>query len=272
MRVKKAVLLDIIILVIWTMSFSGNLLAQRGTPGDSTLKAMNRTQTTLFMTLKGGSDTGKPYHVLVIGNSLTWHSVAENIGWMVAAGMAASVADKDYVHLLHKKMISLLPDRSVVFRVANLASFERNYNTFDFKRLDSLHNFKPDLIVFQLGENVSISESADLGNFEEKYVTLINSFKAEKPPFVLCTTPFFPSQIKNESIKKVAERTGSFLVDLSNLTLLNKENYARDEVHYPGNRSVWKHEGIGNHPGDLGMRSIAEQLFIPIKALIRLEK
>ena len=68
----------------------------------------------------------------------------------------------------------------------------------------------------------------------------------------------------NEIIKKVALSTNSHIVDFSHLTLLDSENYARDEREYPGNKAVWKASGIGMHPGDKGMKNIAQELFLTI--------
>jgi hypothetical protein len=64
----------------------------------------------------------------------------------------------------------------------------------------------------------------------------------------------------------VVLNTESYLADLSHLPLLDKKNYAKDETNYPGNRSEWKNEGIGIHPGDYGMKNIAQQLFIFVNA------
>ena len=66
----------------------------------------------------------------------------------------------------------------------------------------------------------------------------------------------------------MALSTNSYLVDLSHLPLLESENYAKDEKKYPGDKSVWKVNGIGNHPGDFGMKNIANQIFIIINAII----
>ena len=88
----------------------------------------------------------------------------------------------------------------------------------------------------------------------------------------ICTTPFFPSLPKNEIVEKVALSTNSYLVDLSHLPLLNTENYAKVEKNYLGDKSVWKVGGIGIHPGDIGMKNIAEQIFITVNASIPDEK
>ena len=67
-------------------------------------------------------------------------------------------------------------------------------------------------------------------------------------------------------IEKVALSTNSYLVDLSHLPLLEPENYAKNEKNYNGNKTVWKVDGIGIHPGDLGMENISNQIFLTINA------
>ena len=104
--------------------------------------------------------------------------------------------------------------------------------------------------------------------FEQKYIELINCFKKKGNPLMICTTPFFPSLQKNKIIEKVALSTNINMVDLSHLPLLESENYAKDEKKYLGDKSVWKVDGIGIHPGDIGMENIANQLFITINASI----
>ena len=231
------------------------------------LSEMNRISNPSYIDTSN-NQPGKPFKLLVIGNSLTSHGIAENIGWTHRSGMAATKIGNDFAHLLLNKIVGLLPNRDVHLRITNFADFERNFLTFDFGALDSLVGYNPDIIVFQLGENVSFNQINTPPLFEKKYMDLINCFKRGNHPLIICTTPFFPSLEKNEIIERVALTTKSFLADLSHLPLLDKENYAKDETNYLGNRNDWKNDGIGIHPGDYGMRNIAQQLFIIINAEI----
>lgn len=245
----------------------GKLYSQDKVGTKEQLKVMNSVANPSFIDTCN-NQTGKSFKLLVIGNSLTRHGIAENIGWTRISGMAATSVRNDFVHLLFYKIENLLPSRKICLRMTNFADFERNYNTFDFKATDNLVNYQPDVIVFQLGENVSFNTTNTTSLFESKYIELINCFKKNENPIIICTTPFFPSAEKNQIIEQVVLKTKSYLADLSHLPLLDKENYAKDEKDYKGNRSEWKNEGIGIHPGDYGMKNIAQELFIIINATI----
>lgn len=236
---------------------------------DSQLQAMNNVFIPSFVDTCNNK-TGEIFKILVIGNSLSMHGVAKDIGWNHFSGMAATSIERDYVHLLYKKIENKLPNRKLCLRISGFANFERNLAEFNPESLDSLINYQPDLVIFQLGENVRIQGNELL--FKEKYIELINSFKQNGNPMTICTTPFFPSLPKNEIVEKVALSTNSYLVDLSHLPLLNTENYAKVEKNYLGDKSVWKVGGIGIHPGDIGMKNIAEQIFITVNASIPDEK
>jgi hypothetical protein len=211
---------------------------------------------------------GEPFRILVIGNSLAYSGKAEKYGWMHGSGMAASSISKDFAHLIFTKTENLLPGRKISLRVARMIEFERNYERFDFASVDSLVGYHANIIVFQLGENVSFGKINTQELFESKYITLVNCFKKNNNPLVICTTPFFPSFEKNEIIKKVSLATNSYLADLSHMVLLNEENYVKFERNYPGDRKGWERTGIGIHPGDYGMENIAQQIFIIINASI----
>jgi hypothetical protein len=231
------------------------------------LSQMNRTIIPAFIDTCNNK-SGEQFKILIIGNSLSYHGIAKESGWNHISGMAASKIEHDFAHLIFEKTGDLLPNKKIFLRISNLTEFERNYSTFDFAVIDSLVSYHPDLIVFQLGENVSFDEINTQQLFEKKYVDLINCFKKDNNPIVICTTPFFPSLEKNEIIKKIALTTKCFVADLSHLILLDNENYSKNENNYAGDRNIWKVDGIGLHPGDYGMRNIAQQVFIVINASV----
>jgi hypothetical protein len=236
---------------------------------DEQLSPMNRVKTKDYFELSSKRD-GKACKILVLGNSIARHGKSEKIGWLPHdGGMAATIEENDYVHLLFRKTEALLPDHKIFLRVAGFAGFEREFSTFDFSTIDKLISYQPDIIVFQLGENTVFNEVNTPLLFQKKYVDLINCFKKGRNPLIICTTPFFPNLQKNEVIEQVVLATNSYLADLSHLRLLDNQNYAKDEINYAGNKSEWKVDGIGMHPGDYGMRNIAQQIFIIINASIK---
>lgn len=204
---------------------------------------------------------GSPYRIVVLGNSLSHHAEAPDIGWHHNHGMAASAPSKDYVHLLFGMVEDALPERRVEMLVYNIASFERGFDSYDFGTLDALRGFRPDLLVLQIGENVSFDGVRTPELFAAKYLELINSFRTDGSPEIVCATTFFPSDTILAAITSAAAETGAKVADTSRLTTVDPENFARNEAGYPGDRSVWKVEGIGMHPGDVGMRNIAEIIF-----------
>lgn len=232
---------------------------------DNQLKSMNNAFIPIF-TDTCNNKNGSLFKILIIGNSLSYHSIVKNIGWNYISGMAASSIEKDYVHLLFSNIEDLLQDSKICLRISNLANFERNPSSYEQINIDSLVNFQPDIVIFQLGENVNINVQNMASIFEEKYIELVNCFKKKGNSLIICTTPFFPSLAKNKIIEKVALRTNSYMVDLSHLSLLEEENYAKNEKGYLGDKTAWKASGIGIHPGDLGMLNISKQLFITINA------
>src|SRR6187399_1258250 len=68
--------------------------------------------------------------VLFLGNSITLHGPAPDIGWKGNWGMAASEKHLDYVHLLVADIAKTAgaPPRIMV---RNIAAFERGPETFD---------------------------------------------------------------------------------------------------------------------------------------------
>ena len=224
---------------------------------------MNNPHIPEFTDLIADSDTNKCLKILIIGNSITFKDITTS-GWTRACGMAASAVERDYVHLLLEKLKQKLPDYKIWIRFSYLAKFELQPN-MELQHCDSLISFVPDITVFQLGENMNLGNNVDF--FIEKYTELIKYIKNGRRVSI-CTLPFFPSLEKNNMIEKVALETDSFIVDLSHLPLLENETMAIYEKNYKGGKSEWKDDGIGMHPGDIGMEKIANQIFLTINAIL----
>lgn len=199
--------------------------------------------------------------IAFVGNSLTFHAVAENVDWKRECGMAASSLENDYVHKTVKK-ISENKNVSVEFAVANAANFERGFWDFDFSRTKKLHDFNADYVVFQLGENVSKDNLND--NYEvfvAQYEKLIDTVCNEMATKIVCL-PFWNVPAKNQAITRVALETHSYVADLSHLgDNVDVRNYASSEADY-------QHAGVGHHPGDFGMENISDMIFSIFNVII----
>jgi hypothetical protein len=210
--------------------------------------------------------TGAPFKILIMGNSLSSHGKSPEIGWTHASGMAATSIEKDYAHLLSRKIEAKL-NRRVDLKIGTIVEFERHFESFKLNSLNTLKIFNADLIIIQNGENVQLKDESTAKIYQEKFIQLINWFRSDKAT-IICTTSFFPSNEKNKIVSTAACETNSFLVDLSHLSMLDPKNLAKNEPGYGGDKTKWKVKGIGTHPGDLGMKNIAEELFVLVNALL----
>src|SRR6185369_11962400 len=121
--------------------------------------------------------------VLFLGNSITLHAPAPGIGWTGNWGMAASVEEKDYVHLLTVDIAKAAGAQPRAM-VRNLANFERNYETFDLATgLKSELEFGADIVVVALGENVPEPTTYDARTkFAAAFARLIAAIKDHGRP------------------------------------------------------------------------------------------
>lgn len=202
---------------------------------------------------------GGTLKIAFLGNSLTLYGISEEVGWEYESGMAASSLKNDYVHKTINK-IAKTKNISVEYAIVNIAVFERNFEEFDSNSLKKLKDFNADIIIFQLGENVAISD------IEQKYEIFINkytdllTFFGEDIIKIVCT-PFWYNKDKIYAITKVVLNTNSFLVDLSHLDgRFDGSNYAKAERKYD-------HPGVQVHPGDSGMERISDCIFSIVNAI-----
>lgn len=195
--------------------------------------------------------------VLFLGNSITLHGPKADIDWTGNWGMAASAAEKDYVHLVTTALAARSAAAPEVM-VKNIAEFERAYAGYDIAgKLKEQIDFKGDLIIVAIGENVPEPKTAEEEAAFLKAVTaLLQSVKGDRDATVLVRSSFWANPVKDNALAAACASVGGVFVDISAL--------GKDESNYARSEREFKHAGVANHPGDKGMAAIADAI---VKAL-----
>ncbi|WP_339729143.1 SGNH/GDSL hydrolase family protein [uncultured Gimesia sp.] len=191
--------------------------------------------------------------ILFLGNSITLHGPAPKIGWKGNWGMAASNQDKDYVHIVTRslaKSSGVTPETMV----KNIASFERQYATYDLKKnLKDAFAFQPDLVVVAIGENVLKLDSEEAkAKFKASIDQLLKELRSDNQPTIIVRSSFWSNQAKDEALRQACEQAGGIFVDISSL--------GKDEANYARSERDYQHAGVAAHPGDQGMQAIADAI------------
>lgn len=192
--------------------------------------------------------------MLVIGNSITSHGPAPEIGWYNNNGMAASAPEKDFVHLLTNHLRQIYPATAVQVQGTGL---ELKFGTSDYT-VDEvnrvLNDFKPDLIIVRLGENVDDAQ-VSTRNFELHFRQLLDRLASYNQPVrLVCTTSVWYKPNFDAVVRKVTPEKGHALVDLSSI-LGQAQCFA----------SQYQNPGVAAHPNDLGMQYIADKIWQKIQ-------
>lgn len=197
--------------------------------------------------------------VLFVGNSITLHGPRPQIGWTNNCGMAASSRDKDYVHILQKKITAVRPDAQCCLLQVS-GSFERSFYKKDWscERLFRwAREFRPDVIVLFFGANVP--KEYDAGTMSPTPVRTFGDalelFRTYLDPdgkaCVLFSQGFYVRPKLDAEKETVAVKHGDIFVNMEDVR-------SRKDAH-----------GRYGHPGDLGMVLIAERFWRHIEKHIR---
>jgi len=189
--------------------------------------------------------------VLILGNSMVRHGPAPAIGWPNDWGMAASVADSDFVHRLIRDIHRSQP--TVRVRYLNIAGWERSYTHYALTQLDSLRN--PDVLIMRVAENVNDKQAVDSG-FVASYDQLIRYLDPEGKAVNVITDGFWTNQHVNPLIQAYAKQKNYPFVGLSDLSA-DPTNMALTQ---------YTNAGVGRHPSDKGMRLIENRIWALIKS------
>lgn len=117
-------------------------------------------------------------NVLFLGNAITLAPPGPAYQWTGNWGMAATVADSDYVHIVTRKLRGPAPN--CLIAIKNIDEFEFHFNSYDIgTELRASLDSKPDLVVVRIGENVD--PDFDREAFNKRYAALINYIKSNDP-------------------------------------------------------------------------------------------
>ena len=171
--------------------------------------------------------------------------------------MAASAEDRDYVHLLAAAMAKAAgapPEISV----RNIAAFERGYESFDpALELKPELAFRAEIVVVAIGENVpELDTDSAKAKFSEAFARLLAILKQNGTPAIFVRGCFWPNAVKDDIMRKESANAGATFVDIAAM--------GRDGANAAGSERKIAHVGVAGHPGDKGMRAIADAIFAAI--------
>lgn len=197
--------------------------------------------------------------ILFLGNSITKHGPAPQIGWEGDWGMAASSADKDYVHLVTAAIERDAGARPKIL-VKNIADFERKHAGYDYaKELAAELAFKPEIVFVAIGENVPEPKTDEAKQaYATAYAALLAELRKNSAPLIITRGSFWPNAVKDELMRQASKDAGVTFVELNEI--------GRDAKNAASAERDFKHAGVAGHPGDRGMQAIADALVAALKS------
>lgn len=204
----------------------------------------------VYHTFSTEFEPGAALKVLFVGNSITIHEPNADLGWYGCYGMAASCRDNDYVHVAKK----LIKEKygSVSIAVLHASAWERSFwqsDALDRDDIRSAREFEPDVAVIRIGENAHtfVTPKHDFKIGYERFVKYLCPNPKTK---IIVTDQFWQCEKLDNPIKVLAAENGWQFVHIGDLGQ-SDENKAI---------GLFEHGGVASHPGDLGMKRIAERI------------
>jgi|GEM_PF-6143703 len=211
------------------------------------------TRQVLF-TAPGSTPTNPPTpagynRVLVFGNSITHNYYNSNQGGARDWGMDASAANKDFFHILKGYLQTL--NAGVQVRECNdfsgltIASgpyWEITYATHNLEEFGVIADWKPDLIIMRVAENVQ-----GTAGFGDRYKALIDKLKSQNSSAVV---------VLSTSVWNTRAQTQ---VDLS--TIITQVGTERSYPVANLNNIAGAVDGQDAHPNDGAMQIIADRIW-----------
>lgn len=181
---------------------------------------------------------------LVLGNSITRHAPQPSIGWFGDWGMAASVADSDYVHHLTR----MTGGGIITTRGAARAGLQ--YGTFNLEQYSDLGARSFDWVILFIGDSVH-ADTLDAVLFRQVVLDLIDLVASGSSPEVLVVSRWWANSRVDGLLSELASQEGWRFASIAGLRTL------------PGRSAegLFDNPQVAGHPGDLGMADIATRIY-----------
>ena len=187
--------------------------------------------------------------VLIIGNSITRHAPSKDLGWTYDNGMAATSPDKDFAHLVYKRICAAQPEFKPELKLSGITD-EAHMTGYE-----SLVPCDADLIIVELGDNFRGEVSAE--GLQKPYEAMLAALKINNANARLyCLSTWGGGEINNY-IARAAKNQDATFIDISTIFSDSKKR-ASSEGHFTN-------DGVNWHPGDHGMKAIADAIWKVIK-------
>lgn len=189
--------------------------------------------------------------ILFLGNSITLHGAAPQLGWYGNWGMAATCEENDYVH----RLCAMLRDagKEPIIRVRNVADLERTPAALPEDYFAEDLAFDPDIVVIRICENTPAEQAEAFG---VAYESLVRTLRQRPHCEVFAVGAFWKNDGVDALMRGAAERAGGRFVSL---------DAVHEDVQAYTAVGQFEHPGVAAHPSDAGMEVIAEAIFAEIR-------
>lgn len=184
--------------------------------------------------------------ITFVGNSLTQAGPMPTYGWQGFWGVAASQADKDYVH---RVQLGITAHQGAI---AEIQLIHSDLPYIDTQTYTEVVTFAPDLIVVEMGDNAAWETSQS--EFDSAYSTIR---RAAPQARIIATGLWhgYTDDIREARIQVAALSNGMEFVAIADLD--TDANQVHSENRCSNYAVCW-------HPGDKGMQAIADRLLAVI--------
>jgi hypothetical protein len=186
----------------------------------------------VFCCLLSGGKNAFSGSLLVVGNSLTKNGPAHEIGWTGNWGMAASSADKDFVHLLVKKFEAHTINK-IDLSIIDGHPLETNFfKETDNKPLDAVDGTY-EYIVLEIGDGIDF-KSPLKGEFQNRYRDLVGQLKRKlgKNGILVCLGKWWPNDVIDDQIRSACEGGKGKFVSLKPISLRIESKASHERQHF----------------------------------------